>query len=86
MGLVRRAGRAAAVAAWMTTRVEGVSYVVSSCKEFEAIPTPMLDDTHIVVDQDIFCKSVGALAKTSHDSWSEIISCRRAFTLIPDGP
>ncbi|CAM9557975.1 unnamed protein product [Ascophyllum nodosum] len=36
---------------------QAVNYVVSSCKDFSAIPTPMRDDTHVLVTQDIACKS-----------------------------
>lgn len=58
-GLVwRLVGKLAAILAWMPISAEGVSYTVSTCKEFEAIPTPMLDDTHVVITKDIACRSV----------------------------
>lgn len=58
-GLVwRLVGKLAAIFAWMPISTEGVSYIVSTCKQFEAIPTPMLDDTHIVITKDIACRSV----------------------------
>lgn len=56
--LWRHVGKLAAIFALMVTPAEGVSYVVSTCKEFEAIPTPMHDDTHIVITKDIACRSV----------------------------
>lgn len=61
----RHVGKLAAIFAWMATSAEGVSYVVSSCKEFETIPTPMLDDTHIVITKDIICRSVSTTPSLS---------------------
>lgn len=38
--------------------VFGVSYHVSSCKDFLGLPTPMEDDTHVIVLENISCKLV----------------------------
>lgn len=58
MGVVMRAMRAMLVGGWAAGMANALSYTVGTCKELMAIPTPMADDTHIMVEGDISCRSV----------------------------
>lgn len=48
------------VGGWAAGMARGLSYTVGSCKELLAIPSPMVDDTHIMVEKDISCRSVSS--------------------------
>lgn len=58
MAAVMRALRVMLVGGWAAGMANALSYTVGTCKELLAIPTPMADDTHIMVERDISCRSV----------------------------
>lgn len=49
----------AVIAGWFATAAQGL-HMVSSCKELATIPTPMKDDTHVMVTANILCSRVSA--------------------------